>query len=343
MPQIKLTQLAECSGCGAKIGPEELSLILQKIPKNLDKKILVDGGSDDAGVIKINKNLALAQTVDFFPPIVDDPYYFGQIAAANALSDIYAMGGKPLSVLNLICFPSKLDLKILRKILNGGLKKIKEANAYLLGGHSIKDREPKYGLAVTGLIDPKRIILKSGAKIGDKIILTKPLGTGIVATAIKKGIVPKKLLNKALKLMTTLNKTASELMLKFPVNACTDITGFGLLGHCLEVAQKSKVLIKIESEKVPILPKIKELLESGFYPQGGLNNLAYLKGKIKENKISQDLYKILADPQTSGGLLIFLKEPFASSLIKILKAKQIKSALIGEAMPLNNNYFLEIL
>ncbi len=284
--------------------------------------------SDDAGVYKISDELALIQTVDFFTPIVDDPYLFGQIGATNSLSDIYAMGGKPLTVMNIVCFPIKeLPGDILKKILLGGIEKIREAGALLVGGHSVEDSEIKYGLSVTGIIHPKKVISNKGAKPGDKLILTKPLGTGIISTAIKAGMASSKAIEEITMSMSTLNKRAGEIMGEVGANACTDITGFGLTGHLLEVLRAGNVGAIIYHDRVPVFSEAMNYAEMGLVPAGThLNKNYYSCSVISDTDISVFKEDILYDAQTSGGLLISIPEEKAS----LFKEKFGNCAIIGE-------------
>jgi selenide,water dikinase len=264
---IKLTSLSSKGGCGCKIGPADLSEVLRNLPPAVPNPNLLVGldTSDDAGVYKLSDDLALVQTVDFFTPIVDDPYSFGQVAAANAISDIYAMGGKPLTVLNIVAFPIKtLDKQVLADILRGAADKVKEAGATLVGGHSIDDNEPKFGLAVTGLVHPGKVRTNAGAKPGDKLILTKPIGVGILTTSIKKDQLNMEEIAEVTKVMATLNKAAAETMEPYDVHACTDVTGIGLLGHASEMAKGSGAGIRIRKSQVPVLPRVRELAEACF-------------------------------------------------------------------------------
>jgi selenide,water dikinase len=290
---------------------------------------------DDAGVYKLNNNLAIIQTIDFFTPIVDDPYDFGQITVANALSDIYAMGGKPLTAMNVVCFPtSKLNISILKDILKGGIDKMKEAGVTLVGGHSVDDAELKYGLSVTGTVHPERLVTNSGAKTGDKLILTKPLGTGIISTALKAGKASKETAAKVTKYMAALNKKASELMQEAGVHACTDITGFGLLGHVCQIAQNSHVGIKINSSSVPIFAEVEQFARAGLCP-GGLHRNREFYGKMVEfsKQIPDYVQDILFDPQTSGGLLIVLAPEATELLIKKLHRAGVQdAAIVGEVI-----------
>ena len=274
------------------------------------------------------------QTVDFFPPIVDDPYAFGQVAAANALSDIYAMGGTPITALNIIGFPVKMDSAVIVDILRGGADKVAEAGAVIAGGHSIKDNELKYGLAVTGLIHPQKIITNSGAKVGDRLILTKPIGTGIVATAVKQNKAAAGHEDKAVKVMTSLNKIACEEMIRFGVNAATDITGFGLAGHGYEMASGSRVSFEIIFENVILLPGVIEYAQAGALTGGANANRFYLESKVA---IAPDLekyvYDIIYDAQTSGGLLIAVPKERAALLLNSLRQKGVEASDIGQVIP----------
>ena len=286
--------------------------------------------SDDAGVYKIRDDLALVQTVDFFTPIVDDPYTFGQIAAANAVSDIYAMGGTPITAMNLVAFPIKaMPIEILREILRGGLDKMREAEVVLVGGHSIEDQELKYGLAVTGLVHPDAVVTNTGAQPGDRIILTKPLGTGIITTAHKGGQASAHAMRQAIEVMRSLNQAAAEVMRGFPVHACTDITGFGLLGHLCEMLGRGDIGIKIVVDAVPRLPKAEEYARLGFVPGGASRNKAFYAPKVKkENDLSDWMLDILYDPQTSGGLAIAAAEKDAAGIIRFLHEAGVKDAHI---------------
>ncbi len=290
---------------------------------------------EDAGIYKLTDELALVQTVDFFTPIVDDPYDFGQIAVANALSDVYAKGGKPLLAMNIVCFPiNAMDISILRSILEGGLDKMREADVLLVKGHSIDDPELKYGLAVTGTIHPAKVVRNNTAKVGDQLILTKPLGTGIIATALKKGIAEEHTLAKIVKSMSTLNGKASELMMAVGVNACTDITGFGLLGHACEMIENSAVGMVINASAVPLFVEARGFAEMGMIP-GGLNRNREFRQPMVEISPSVPGYlaDILFDPQTSGGLFISAPRDKASGLLKQLqRAGMADAAIIGEVV-----------
>lgn len=291
--------------------------------------------AEDAGVYKLSDELAIVQTVDFFTPIVDDPYQFGQIAVANALSDVYAKGGRPLTAMNIVCFPVKtMDISVLKEILAGGLDKIHEAGAILVGGHSVEDQELKYGLSVTGTIHPSRVIRNTGCKIGDKLILTKPLGVGIINTALKGNMVNRTTVDRAIRCMATLNNKASELMQKTTVNACTDVTGFGLLGHACEMIECTDVAIMIDSAMVPYFPEAKELAEMGLVPGGMYRNRDFRAHMVEvSEQVPAYMVDILFDPQTSGGLLISLPAENANKLLSTMHEEGINdAAIIGEVL-----------
>jgi selenide,water dikinase len=291
--------------------------------------------AEDAGIYKLTDELAIVQTVDFFTPIVDDPYDFGMIAAANSLSDVYAMGGKPLTALNIVCFPQDtMDISILRKVLRGGLDMMHEAGVLLLGGHTVDDPELKYGLSVTGTIHPDKVVHNNGARPGDRLVLTKPLGTGIISTAIKHDKASKQAIARITRSMTTLNRTACEVMMEVGVNACKDVTGFGLLGHTSEMIEGTEVGMVIESAAVPAFPEAKEYAEAGMIP-GGLNrNRDFRKNMVDiDSKVPQYLQDVLFDPQTSGGLLITVPKMKASRLLKRLHVEGVAEAVvIGEVV-----------
>jgi selenide,water dikinase len=312
--------------------------VLHSLPK-FDHPDMIVGTetSDDAGVFRLRSDLAVVNTVDFFTPIVDEPYVFGQIAGANALSDVYAMGGEPKTALNIVCFPKgKMDLQILGDILKGGAEKVQEAGAVVIGGHSIIDDEIKYGMAITGVIRPDRVVRNVGIQAGDALVLTKPLGTGIITTALKKGKAPKESVQEAVAAMTALNKTASQIMRNYPVHACSDITGYGLLGHGMEMASGSSVTLIFDSAKLPLLARARRLAEKGFLTGGCKRNREYLKDKISiEKSLREGIVEVAFDPQTSGGLLIALAERHATKLVEELHANGVKSAAkVGYATPL---------
>ena len=287
--------------------------------------------SDDAAVYRINDDTAMIQTADFFPPVVDEPRSFGRIAAANALSDVYAMGGTPRLAINLLCFPTCLNLEIVREILAGGADKVVEAGAVIAGGHSIEDTEPKYGLCVTGFARPEEILTNSGAKPGDLLVLTKPVGTGVLSTAAKAELLTDGQLKEMIGLMSTLNKGAQEVMLPLHPNACTDITGFGLLGHVNELAEGSGVTVQLWADQVPLASGALELAREGIIPGGAYRNRSYLEGKVKvEEAVALELSDLLFDPQTAGGLLISIPEARGGELVRRLKDRGIPGAVIGQ-------------
>jgi selenide,water dikinase len=307
--------------------------VLGKLARQHDPNVLVGfDHADDAGVYQIAPDQALVQTVDFFTPIVDDPYTFGQIAATNALSDVYAMGGRPLTSLALVCFPEKADLEILERILAGGLSKMMEAGCTVIGGHSIRDEETKFGYAVTGLINPKRVLTNASAKAGDALVLTKALGTGVISTAIKKGKAERAWIDAAVQSMTTLNKRAAELIggKEYRVHAMTDVTGFALIGHAREMALASKVALRFFSKDVPILPGALDCIRAGFIPGGLNNNRDFAECVVSyEAPISAELKTLLFDPQTAGGLLISIVEDDCEELVLDMQDAGIPASYVG--------------
>jgi selenide, water dikinase len=316
--------------------------VLHDLPKFNDPDILVGTEtSDDAGVYRLRSDLAIVNTVDFFTPIVDDPYVFGQISAANSLSDVYAMGGEPKTCMNIVCFPKgRMDIEILGEILKGGADKVKESGAVVIGGHSIIDEEIKFGMAVTGVIHPDKILRNVGVQEGDALILTKPLGTGIITTALKKGKASEESVNQAVTSMTTLNAAASLVARKHPVHACSDVTGFGILGHSLEMASGSGVTLVIESAKLPLLHRAPRLAEKGYITGGCKRNQEYLKDKMVIDKsIREGLVQVALDPQTSGGLLIAVAKRHAVKLIDDLHAAGVTHAAeVGYATSLQKSW-----
>lgn len=331
---VKLTQFAKSAGCAAKIGPKVLAEIVGELPKFFDEHLLVGTETnDDGAVYQISDELALIQTLDFFPPVVDEPSLFGEIAAANALSDIYAMGGTPKIALNIVAFPNCLGQEVLGEILQGGAKKVQEAGAVLAGGHSINDEEPKYGLSVTGFVNPKKMWKNSGAGPGDALILTKPIGTGLVNTAAKADMVSETSRKLAIGQMRCLNYYASEILKDYEVHGCTDVTGFSLAGHALEMAEGSQVTIKIDTKKIPFLPDVEEYAKMGLVPEGTYRNKEFLREKIKLNDtIKESFEDLLFDPQTSGGLLVSLKKKDAKEVLKRLQEQEQTrySKIVGE-------------
>ncbi len=313
--------------------PCVLSDVLGGLPKFDDPKLLVGfETSDDASVYLLNDEQVMIQTVDIFPPVVDDPYFYGQIAAANALSDVYAMGGEPKLALNILCFPDNQPVEIAGEILRGGYEKAQEAGAMITGGHTIRDQEPKYGLSVTGFSHPKDVLTNGGAKPGDVLVLTKPLGTGILTTAAKADLLEKPAHDAMIRTMGRLNKYAVETMRRFAVSGCTDVTGFGLLGHAYEMAAASGCTLAIDSAAVSYLPEAKAFAEEGIIPEGSYRNRAFLGGKVSVAKgIALAVEDLLYDPQTSGGLLIALPERDGARLLHELEEAGEEAALIGWA------------
>jgi selenide,water dikinase len=327
---VKLTKLAQCAGCGAKVGAGVLSQVLKGIRVRQDPNLLVGfDRSDDASVYRISDDLALVQTVDFFPPIVDDPYLFGQIAAANALSDIYAMGGEPRLALNILCVPESMSTDTVHQILRGGYDKVYEAGALISGGHSILDDEPKYGLAVTGFVHPDHILTNSGAQSGDVLLLTKPLGIGVLTTAAKAGMLSSAGQELAWRLMTTLNRGARDAMIHYEVHACTDITGFGLLGHACEMAQGSRVCLTLSVDHIDLIPEALELARAGLLPAGMYRNRSFAEGNVDPGGVDLARQDLLYDPQTSGGLLIAVAPEDADALLTELKHSVPSAQRIG--------------
>ena len=318
--QVKLTKLAKCAGCGAKVGAGTLAKLLEGIQVRRDPNLLVGfDRSDDASVYKLSEDLALVQTVDFFPPIADDPYLFGQIAAANALSDVYAMGGEPKLCLNIMAVPRDMPPETVRRLLRGGYDKVYEAGALITGGHSILDDEPKYGLAVTGFVRPDKMLTNAGARPGDVLLFTKPLGTGVLTTAAKADLAPAGAMARAYELMATLNKAARDIMVRHPVHACTDVTGFGLLGHGLEMAQGSGVELEIDAGAVDFIPEAAELARMGILPEGMYRNRSFAEDFVDPGGTELWRQDLLYDPQTSGGLLMAVDPAGAEALLRELE------------------------
>ena len=302
---------------------------MSRLPKqDFSKDVLVGfETSDDAGVFKLDDKTALVQTVDFFTPVADEPEIYGQIAAINSLNDIYAMGGTPLTALSIVCYPQRGDWNVLGEIMLGGQKALNAENVVVLGGHSVDDNEIKFGYSITGIVDPKRVMKNSGAKSGDVLILTKPIGTGVISTAVKFQKASKNAEEAALNIMTTSAAAASKLMNEIGANGCTDITGFGLLGHCFEMAKASKVTLKIMSDKIPLLPDVLELIEQKMLTRGDKNNRIYVGENIKmKESVTTQMQSALFDPQTAGGLLISLEKDKANVFIEKLEG----AIIIGE-------------
>jgi selenide, water dikinase len=374
MPEtkIRLTETVKAGGCASKLSPAILDKVLGKLPRQHDANVLVGfDHADDAGVYKISPDTALVQTVDFFTPMVDDPYTFGQIAATNALSDVYAMGGRPITALALVCFPAKGDLEVLEQILAGGLSKMIEANCTIVGGHSIRDEETKFGYSVTGLIHPDRVFTNGNARPGDRLLFTKALGTGVISTAIKKGAAKQSWIDAATRSMTTLNKIASETIVNFcamqketttshagpgvppaqaeqssaglsqrptandqrSIHSLTDVTGFGLIGHAREMAFASDASLRFRVNQIPILEGALDCIRAGNIPGGLNNNRDFAECVVGyEEGIPDELKTILFDPQTAGGLLIAVAAKDSPNLIRELRAAGVPAVEIGEVI-----------
>ena len=326
--EIKLTKLAKCAGCGAKVGAGVLAQLLEGIKVHSDPNLLVGfDKSDDASVYKVSDELAIVQTVDFFPPIADDPYTFGQIAATNALSDVYAMGGEPKLALNLMCVPEKMPREAVHALLRGGYDKVYEAGAIITGGHSILDDEPKYGLCVTGFVHPEKVLTNCGARPGDVLILTKPLGIGVLTTAAKAELCSAETMRYAVSLMTTLNKGARDAMVKYRVHACTDVTGFGLLG---EVSQ-----FRFIEEAI-------ELAKEGLLPEGMYRNRAFAECRVDPGEAELWQQDLLYDPQTSGGLLMAVDPEDVDALLRELEGKVPAAQRIGRAVEYDGGAYIRL-
>ena len=328
--EIKLTKLASCAGCGAKVGAGVLAQLLEGLRVHTDPNLLVGfDKSDDASVYRISDDLALVQTVDFFPPIADDPYTFGQIAATNALSDVYAMGGEPKLCLNIMAIPKAMPREAVHQLLRGGYDKVYEAGALITGGHSILDDEPKYGLAVTGFVHPDRVLTNSGAKPGDVLFFTKPLGIGVLTTAAKADLVSPEGLALAQSLMTTLNKSARDVMVQYRVHACTDVTGFGMLGHLYEMAQGSDVQLTLDVDAIDLIPEALELARMGLLPEGMYRNRTFAQDAVDPGSTELAKQDLLYDPQTAGGLVMACDPADADALFAALKPAVPSAQRIG--------------
>ena len=304
----------------AKLAPGDLAQVLSNLPKQNNENVIVGfDKSDDAGVFRLNDDTALVQTLDFFTPVADDPDIYGQIAAINSLNDVYAMGGTPLSALSIVCYPQKGDWDILGQILAGGQKALNAENVVVIGGHSVDDKEMKFGYAVTGIIHPDKVVTNAGAKAGDVLILTKPIGTGAINTAVKHGKASREAEAAAIKAMTTSAAAASKAMQQVGANACTDVTGFGLLGHAFEMAKASNVTLNIDSKAVPLLPDVLELIAQGMLTRGDKNNRVYVGETVRINQsVSSEMQSAMFDPQTAGGLLISLRESKADEFLSMV-------------------------
>lgn len=328
--EIKLTKLAKCAGCGAKVGAGVLAQLLEDIKVHTDPNLLVGfDKSDDASVYKLSHDLALVQTVDFFPPIADDPYVFGQIAATNALSDVYAMGGEPKLCLNIMAVPKDMPKEAVHQLLRGGYDKVYEAGALITGGHSILDDEPKYGLAVTGFVHPDKILTNAGAKPGDVLLFTKPIGIGVLTTAAKADMVSRESLDLAQRMMTTLNKAARDVMVQYRVHACTDVTGFGMLGHLYEMAQGSDVQITLDVEAMDLIPEALDLARMGILPEGMYRNRTFAEAAVDPGETELAKQDLLYDPQTAGGLVMACDPADADDLFHALQAAVPSAQKIG--------------
>lgn len=340
--EVKLTKLANCAGCGAKMGAGTLAKMLEGFKAHADPRLIVGyDKSDDASVYVLDENTALIQTTDFFPPIVDDPYLYGKIAATNALSDVYAMGGEPKLALNIMCAAEGMADETIREILRGGYDAAYEAGAIITGGHTIQGAEPIYGLAVSGFVHPKKVLTNSSAKPGDVLILTKPLGVGIITTGAKADMVDTSVMERIYRQMATLNKTARDIMVQYDVHSCTDVTGFGLLGHSFEMAQGSACSIHIETKKIPFHEEALELASMGLIPAGAYRNRAYAEAGVKvSGDISLAMQDILYDPQTSGGLLIALPAEEAEVCLVKLREKIPEAAMIGYVTEKEDAYII---
>lgn len=312
----------------AKLAPSDLAQVLSKLPKQVNENVIVGfETADDAGVLRLTDDTALVQTIDFFTPVADDPEMYGRIAAINSLNDVYAMGGTPLSALSIVCYPQKGDWNVLGQILKGGQEAMTEAGVVVIGGHSVDDKEMKFGYAVTGIVHPDKVVRNSGARPGDVLVLTKPIGTGAINTAIKRGVASRETEAAAVRTMSTSAATASKAMQKFAANACTDVTGFGLLGHAYEMAKGSGVTLNIVSNRVPLLPDVLELIAQGMLTRGDRNNRTYVGETVKiASSVSGEMQSALFDPQTAGGLLISMKPENAQRFI----AEVEDSVIIGD-------------
>ncbi len=334
---IRLTQQVKAGGCASKLPPGLLAAVLAKLPTQSDGNLLVGyDTSDDAGVYRIAPNLALVQTVDFFTPLVDDPFTFGQIAATNALSDVYAMGGRPITALSIVCFPQDGDLSVLEAILCGGMDKIGEAGCVVAGGHSVRDQEIKFGYAVTGLIDPDHLLKNTGAREGDDLILTKALGTGVITTALKQGKAEPEWVAEAIRCMTTLNRRAAEVVAGVHgVHAMTDVTGFGLMGHARELAFGSGMRIELIVDQVPRMQGALDAIARGAIPAGLLTNREFaecVSADAPGAAIPDDVRALLYDPQTAGGLLLSVAADCASDLMQSLRNAGVAATKVGSVL-----------
>lgn len=329
--EVRLTKLANCAGCGAKLGAGTLARMLEGFHTHSDPRLIVGfDKSDDASVYVLDDHTALIQTTDFFPPIVDDPYMYGRIAATNALSDVYAMGGEPKLALNILCAADAMDDATIREILRGGYDATYEAGAIITGGHTIRGAEPIYGLAVSGFVHPEKVLTNSNAKPGDVLMLTKPLGVGVITTGAKAELVDADVIARIHRQMATLNKAARNVMVKYPVHSCTDVTGFGLLGHSFEMAQGSGCTIHIRTQDVPYHAEALELASMGLVPAGAYRNREYAQAAVQvRGEIPLALQDIFYDPQTSGGLMFALPEEAAQDCLREMQTVIPEAAIVG--------------
>lgn len=329
--EVKLTKLASCAGCGAKVGAGTLARLLEGFQTHSDPRLIVGyDKSDDASVYVLDDHTALVQTTDFFPPIVDDPFLYGQIAAANALSDVYAMGGEPKLALNIMCLSPEMEKETVHQILRGGYSKAYEAGAIITGGHTIQGAEPIYGLAVSGFVHPDKVLTNSGAKPGDVLILTKPLGVGVLTTAAKADLVEKDVLDRIYQQMAALNKTARDIMVQYPVHSCTDVTGFALLGHSFEMAQGSGCTIHLQTDRIPFHPEALPFAEMGFIPAGAYRNRDFAQKGVKVvGQVSRAMQDLCYDPQTSGGLLMAVPKEYSQACLAQLQEQLPQAQAIG--------------
>ena len=327
---IKLTKLSTCAGCGAKVGAGVLAKLLADIPTVKDENLLIGfDKSDDAAVYRLSDTQALVQTLDFFPPIADDPYMFGQISATNALSDIYAMGGEPKLALNIMCIPKSMPKEAVHEILRGGYEKCAEAGAIICGGHSIFDEEPKYGLSVTGFVHPERIWKNHGAKPGDVLFLTKPIGIGVLTAAQKADLLDAPTEQRMLSLMTTLNKGARDVLIHYRVHACTDVTGFSFLGHLYEMCSGSDLSASVDVSAIDFIPQAVEFARIGLLPEGMYRNRTYAEHAVECGNTELALCDLLFDPQTSGGLLCAVDPIDADAVFEALKVAVPSAQRVG--------------
>ena len=340
--EVKLTKLASCAGCGAKMGAGTLAKMLEGFQTRSDPRLIVGyDKSDDASVYVLDESTALIQTTDFFPPIVDDPYLYGKVAATNALSDVYAMGGEPKLALNILCAAEGMAEETIREILRGGYDAAYDAGAIITGGHTIRGAEPIYGLAVSGFVHPQKVLTNSNAKPGDVLILTKPLGVGIITTGAKAGMVEKEVMDRIYAQMATLNKAARDIMVQYDVHSCTDVTGFGLMGHSYEMAQGSNCTLHIQVDKVPYHAEALELAAMGLIPAGAYRNREYAQaGVAVQGKFSLAMEDILYDPQTSGGLLFAIPAEEAEACLAQLKQTIPQAAIIGYVTEKEDSYII---